>query len=332
MQGLLKRAVRLGAAAALAVAMAAPVAAEAAEGKIHVALGDVPSIETLNLLIAVERAKERGLDIQVTPFKSEDVAAQAVVGGQADVGVGTPYAMIQKVKAPIRLFYQMSNLRFFPVVDASVYKDWKDLNGKEVVVHSRGSGTEAIMKMMAQRNGIEYGSISYVPGSEVRAGAMLQGNIKATVVDAANRRLLEEKAPGKFAVLPMENVNATDEALFANTEFLEREADAVTVLAEELMKTWREINANPAVAAELRKKYNLLPDLPADEEGEIVAYYTESAESKAFPEDGGNPDAVKADFEFYAVSGQLEGDPASLKVEDFWTFEVAERARKNLGQ
>ena len=44
------------------------------------------------------------------------------------------------------------------------------------------------------------------------------------------------------------------------------------------------------------------------------------------------PDAVKADFEFYAVSGQLEGDPASLKVEDFWTFEVAERARKNLGQ
>ena len=332
MQGLLKRAWRLGAVAAVAMAMAAPVAVEAAEGKIHIALGDVPSIETLNLLIAVERAKERGIDIQVTPFKSEDVAAQAVVGGQADVGVGTPYAMIQKVKAPIRLFYQMSNLRFFPVVAADTYKDWKDLNGQEVVVHSRGSGTEAIMKMMAQRNGIQYSSISYVPGSEVRAGAMLQGNIKATVVDAANRRLLEEKAPGKFIVLPMENVNATDEALFANTEFLERESEAVTVLAEELMKTWREINANPAVTAELRKKYNLLPDLPAEEEEEIVAYYTESAESKAFPEDGGNPDAVKADFEFYTVSGQLEGDPASLKTEDFWTFDVVERARKNLGQ
>jgi NitT/TauT family transport system substrate-binding protein len=332
MQWLMKRAWRLGAVAALALAVAAPVAAEAAEGKIHVALGDVPSIETLNLLIAIERAKERGIEIQLTPFKSEDVAAQAVVGGQADVGVGTPYAMMQKVKAPIRLFYQMSNLRFFPVVDASAYKDWKDLNGQEIAVQGRGSGTEAVMKMMAKRNGIEYGSISYVPGSEVRAGAMLQGNIKATVVDAANRRLLEEKAPGKFAVLPMENIDATDEALFANTEFLESEQEAVTVLVEELLKTWREINANPAVAAELRKKYNLLPDLPADEEEEIVAYFTESAESKAFPEDGGNPDAVKADFEFYTVSGQLEGDPASLKVEDFWTFEVVEAARKNLGQ
>jgi NitT/TauT family transport system substrate-binding protein len=332
MQGLLQRAWRFGAVAALAVAIAAPAVAQAAEGKIHVALGDVPSIETLNLLIAIERAKERGVDIQVTPFKSEDVAAQAVVGGQADVGVGVPYAMIQKVKAPIRLFFQMSNLRFFPVVDASAYKDWKDLNGQEIAVQGRGSGTEAIMKMMAQRNGIEYGSISYVPGSEVRAGAMLQGNIKATVVDAANRRLLEEKAPGKFAVLPMENVDATDEALFASTEFLEQEQEAVTVLVEELMKTWREINANPAVVAELRQKYNLLPDLPADEAEEITAYYTESAESKAFPEHGGNPEAVKADFEFYTVSGQLEGDAASLKAEDFWTFDVVERARKNLGQ
>ena len=332
MQGLLKQAWRLGAVAAMAISLAAPLSTEAAEGKIHVALGDVPSIETLNLLIAIERAKERGVDIQLTPFKSEDVAAQAVVGGQADVGVGVPYAMIQKVKAPIRLFFQMSNLRFFPVVDAAAYKDWKDLNGQEIAVQGRGSGTEAVMKMMAQRNGIEYGSISYVPGSEVRAGAMLQGNIKATVVDAANRRLLEEKAPGKFAVLPMENVDATDEALFANTEFLEQEQEAVTVLVEELLKTWREINANPGIVAELREKYKLLPDLPADEAEEITAYFTESAESKAFPEDGGSPEAAKADFEFYAVSGQLEGDPASLKVEDFWTFDVVEAARKNIGQ
>ena len=77
MQRLMKRAWRLGAVAALALAVAAPAVAEAAEGKIHVALGDVPSVETLNLLIALERVKERGIDVQLTPFKSEDVAAQA---------------------------------------------------------------------------------------------------------------------------------------------------------------------------------------------------------------------------------------------------------------
>ena len=75
----------------------------------HVAFGDIATVESLNFLIALERAKERGVDVEVTFFKSEDIAAQAVVGGQADIGVGTPYALIQKVKAPIRMFYQMSD-------------------------------------------------------------------------------------------------------------------------------------------------------------------------------------------------------------------------------
>jgi NitT/TauT family transport system substrate-binding protein len=298
----------------------------AAEGKMHIAFGDIATVESLNFLIAIERAKERGVDVEVTFFKSEDVASQAVVGGQADIGVGTPYALIQKVKAPIRLFYQMSALRFFPIVNTEYYKSWKDLDGQEVAVHSRGSGTEAIMKLMAQKNGITYSNISYVPGSEVRTGALLQGNVKASIVDSTGKNLLEQKAPGKFKVLPMEGVNATDEALYANTAFLETQAPAVEILVEELLKTWREINADPKVVADLRKKYKLLPDLPADLEGEVVPYYEGAVETKAFPDDGGGEAAVKDDFAFYALAGQIEGDPSSLKVEDFWTFEPLKKA------
>jgi NitT/TauT family transport system substrate-binding protein len=135
--------------------LAPPVAGSAlAAGAMHIAFGDIASVETLSFLIAIERAKERGLDVEVTYFKSEDLAAQAVVGGQADVGVGTPYALLQKVKAPIRMFFQLSSLRFFPVVDTEMYQTWEDLDGQEVVVHSRGSGTEAIMTLMAKRHGI----------------------------------------------------------------------------------------------------------------------------------------------------------------------------------
>ncbi len=159
-----------------------PVAASAEQ--MHVAFGDIATVESLNFLIALERAKERGVDVKVTFFKSEDIAAQAVVSGEADIGVGTPYALIQKVKAPIRMFYQMSALRFFPIVNTEFYKSWKDLDGQEVAVHARGSGTEAIMKLMAQKNGITYSNISYVPGAEVRAGALLQGNVKASIVDS----------------------------------------------------------------------------------------------------------------------------------------------------
>jgi len=319
-------------AALFAVTLSLSPAAQSAENKIRIAFGDIASVESLNFLIAIERAKEKGVAIEVTFFKEEDIAAQAVVSGEADVGVGTPYAMLQKVKAPIRIFYQLSTLRFYPIVNTEFYKEWKDLDGQEVAVHSRGSGTEAIMKLMALRNGITYSNISYVAGAEVRAGALLQGNVKATIVDAANRRMIEEKAPGKFAVLPMEGVNASDEALYANTEFLAREQAAVDVLVEALLTTWREINANPEIVADLRKKYGLLADLPADLEPEVVPYFEESVASAAFPNNGGGEEAVKDDFSFYSVAGQLEGDPAALKAEDFWDFGPLNRALEKLGR
>jgi len=305
--------------------------AAAAEGKMHIAFGDIATVESLNFQIAIERAKERGVDVTVTYFKSEDVAAQAVVGGQADIGVGTPYALVQKVKAPIRMFYQMSNLRFYPIVNNAFYKSWKDLDGQEIAVHARGSGTEAIMMLMAQKNGIKYGNVSYVPGSEVRAGALLQGNVKASIVDSTNRKLIESKAPGKFTVLPMEGVNATDEALYANTDYLTKEAAAVEILVEELLKTTREINANPAVVADLRKKYNLLADLPADLEGEVVPYYEESVAAGVFPANGGSEAAVADDFSFYALAGQIEGDVSALKAGDFWTFDPLNKALAKVG-
>jgi NitT/TauT family transport system substrate-binding protein len=303
-----------------------------AAGRIRIAFGDIATVETLNFLIAVERAKERGVDIEVTYFKSEDIAAQAVVGGQADVGVGAPYTLLQKVKAPIRIFFQMSTLRFFPVVNTEFYQDWKDLDGQEIAVHSRGSGTEAIMQLMAQRNGVQYSNISYVPGSEVRATALLQGHVKATIVDSTNWRIIQDKGGEKFKLLEIENVDATDEALYANTAFLEREPEAVSILVEELIGTWREINKDLTYVVEQRAKYNLLPDLPADLEAEIEPFYQDAVANGVYPNNGGGESAARSDFEFNALAGKLEGDPATLKVEDFWALGPLNQALAKLGQ
>ncbi|GLK86217.1 ABC transporter substrate-binding protein [Ancylobacter defluvii] len=310
---------------------AAVLAAPQAEAKVRVAYGDIASVENLHLLAAFELAKQKGVDIEMTYLKSEDIAAQAVVSGQADIGVGGPYALIQKVKVPVRIFLQLSTLRFYPAVNAEFYKTWKDLNGQEVAVHSRGSGTEAIMRLMEQKQGIKFSKISYIPGSEVRTGALLQGNVKATIVDSNGRRLLEQKAPGKFVILPMDGVNATDEALFARQDYLEKNPKDVDIIVESILTTWREVTKNPAVVAEWRAKYKLLPDLPADQVAEITPYFTELAEGKAFPLNGGGAAAAKDDFAFYTLSGQLTGEPASLKVDEFWALEPLNRVLGKVG-
>ncbi len=315
-----------GLAAAASIALSAG-AATAQDDPLRVALGDIASVESLNLLIAMERTKERGIPMEITFFNSEDVAVQAVLSGEAEIGVGAPYAFIANSEAPIRMFFRMSTLLFFPVVNSEVYSGWEDLDGEEVTVHSRGSGTEALMRLMEQVHGIKYSNVSYVPGSEVRAGAMLQGTINASIVDAANFRLLQEKGGGKFMRLPLDGVNATDEALYARADVLEGRADDMKVFVEELLRTWADIAENPAIVGELREQYGLLPDLPADVIAEAVPYFTEAVGNGIYPLDGGKPQDAMDDMAFLSAAGQVEGDPASVDPSAFWDFSALDAAK-----
>ncbi len=317
--------------AAAAVLSLSALPAQADKGSLRVAFGDVPGGEMTNFMIGVARAKERGVNVETIFLKSEDLAAQAVVSGQADIGVGTPYALIQKVKAPIRMFYQLSMLRFYPVVNGEKYQAWTDLDGATVAVHGRGSGTEAIMQWMAKKNGVSYKNVSFVPGSGVRAGALLQGRIDVSIVDYERKRLLEREAPGKFVFLPMPDLKATDEALYANRTWLEEEKEAVAILVEELVKTWREINKDPASIATLREQYNVLPDIEQLEVDELVPAFTQGVEINLFPNDGGTADSVKEDFVFFTTSGSLEGNPDEMKIEDYWYLAPVEEAVRKLG-
>jgi NitT/TauT family transport system substrate-binding protein len=299
-----------------------------AQTTIKYALGDVVSIDELPLLVAVERARKRGVQVEVTAFKSEEIATQAVINGQADIGQGTPYAAVEKVSVPIRFFCQLTSLQFYPIVNQEFYRSWQDLDGQEIVVHARGSGTEAIMNLMAKQHGIKYKNVSYVPGSNVRALALLKGNVKASILDASNKSYVMKEAPGRFIILPLGQVKASDEALFAREDFLKKNQAAVAVLVEELVKVNREINNNPASILAQRTKLGLLKDLPAKLEAEILPYFKEGVETGIFPNDGGRQNAAKNDLEFFRLAGALKGE--NLKVESFWTFAPLEAALAKL--
>ncbi len=317
----------------LTLAVASGLASAASPASMRIALDDIPGVDMLIVLTAVEHAKKRGLDISVAYLRSEDIAAQAVLLGQADIGMGTPYAIIQRSGAPLRMVYQLNTLRFFPVVNADFYTNWKDLDGADVYTHGHGSGTEAIMESMARRHGIAYKSMNYLPGSGVRARAMLQGRIKASIVDARRRNMLQDKGGDRFAFLPVPDMHATDETLYVRTEYLDRNSAAIVVLLEELLKVWREVNRNPDYMVAAWKQYGLLPTGGGEYfEDEIRRYYTEMVEVGAFPNDGGGLQAVLADFEFYGFAGTLEGDVSKLRVEDFWDLTYLEQALSAIGE
>lgn len=320
---------RRSALSALVAACCLSAAAARADEPVRVALGDVVSVETLPVVIALERAKDRGVAYELTSFAKEELAIQSIIGGQSDIGVGTPYSVIQQSRVPLKIVFQMSRLVFFPVV-ANKYATWADLNGQPFTFHARGTGTEAIGNIIAAREGIEFGERSYVPGSENRIIAMINGQIEATIVDLANRNKLMEMAGDRFHVLPGLDEPASDELIFASEAFLAENPEKVAIIVEELARLWKEMQADPEVIERERAARGLLADQPAEILAEVVPFITEATKEGVYAL-GGGAEAAMADFAFYTAAGQMEGAPADLKVEEFWDLGPLEAARAALG-
>ncbi len=312
-------------AAGMTAVMAAPATAQQAQ----VALGEPVSVETLAMAIAFERAKERGVDLKVTSFSKEELAIQAVISGQAQIGIATPYAVMQKSAGTVKNLVSLTKLVFFPIVEKATYKSWKDLNGQPFTFHSRGSGTEAIGNIMAKRQNITFGQRNYISGSDNRIVALMNGQIKATILDLANTNILMEKAGDRFAKLPGVDNPASDEILFARADWIEKNKDKVDILVEEFVKLWGEMQKNPAIIETERVKRGLLKDLPKEIVGKTTAFYTTGVKEGLYK--AGGADAAKADFEFYLEAGQLTGAPESLKIDDFWYVAPYDKAVKKLG-
>ena len=291
-------------------------------GKIRVALDDLPGVDMLPILIAIERTKAKGVDINVSYMLSEGMAMRTIMNGQADVGMGAPYQQVQRSKAPIRMFYQLSKLRFHPVINAAKYQSWEALDGIEMYAHGAGSGTEAIMNMMAKKHGISYRKMIYLPGSGVRANAMINGRIHATVVDTERKNKLLSIPNQMFKLLPMGEINATDEALYANQAFMESNRKELTMLVTELLSVWRGMIENSQYVSRESQKYGLLKGYDREE---VDLYYKEMVDEGAFSIDGGLETAFKADVDFYSFSGTLKGNKSTHERNEYWDFSILER-------
>jgi NitT/TauT family transport system substrate-binding protein len=319
-------------AAACIISSFAFISAAFADDVITFAEADTITGESLINLIAFERAKARGVKAEAISLQSDDLVFQAVLNGQVEIGVGSAYAAIQTLGAasPVRNFYQLKKLGFLCVVNKEKIKSWKDLDGQPITIHARGSGTEAISYYMQALHNIEFSEMSFVPGSEVRGIALRKGTIDATFLDITNTRLVLAEDPDKFGILPLGDVDGSDSLLFARSDFLSDRAADMQILLEELIRSARQINADPTLPARLREEMGLLPDLPQELVDEITPYYETAVKQGMFVEDGGGLPAALGDFEFLIASGGLKGPASSLDPENFWNFGLLDKAKAAL--
>lgn len=312
---------------ALPLALVASVGAAQAD-KIRIALAETPSDELAAFFVALDRAKANGLDYEWTAFSDEELAIQAVLSGQMDIGFGTPYAAMQRSKAPIRIIFQLSKLKFFPVT-TKMYEKLEDLDGQPILLHSRGGGTDSIANVIEDKVGIKFGERSYVPGSANRVVALVAGQADATIIDLSNKNKIIAQHPDKFNVLPMFEVEASDEALFANLDWIKANEEDVQIFVDALASTWKDMNADPTIISKETDPEGPIGQLPPEILGNLDQFYTDAVAGGLYSPNGGGMVAAQADMEWYSQAGQLEGDPASLNIEDFWYMAPLEKAAMN---
>ncbi len=125
-------------------------------------------------------------------------------------------------------------------------------------------------------------------------------------------------AADDFNVLEMFDVEASDEALFANLDWIQENAEQVQIFVDALLSVYRDMHDDPTIIRRETNPDGPIGQLPEEILAELDGFYTDAVAAGLYSQDGGGRVAAAADLEWYSAAGQLEGSPEELNMEDFW--------------
>jgi len=116
----------------------------------------------------------------------------------------------------------------------------------------------------------------------------------------------------------MFDVDASDEALFANLDWIKANEKDVGIFVSALLSTYRDMAKDPTVIRKETDPNGPIGQLPKEILDSLDGFYADAVAGGLYDPNGGGRVAAKADMEWYSAAGQLTGDLSALKIEDFW--------------
>jgi NitT/TauT family transport system substrate-binding protein len=154
-----------------AVALALLFATQAnAQDKVRIAVGGKSAVFYLPLSVAERLGafKDAGLDVEISDVASGGRTLQSIVGGSAEIGIGTfDHAIQMQAKnQPVVALLQYGRYPGFVLAmmagKADRYHSPKDLKGMKIGVTSPGSSTHFMAAYMLVRNGLKVDDASFI--------------------------------------------------------------------------------------------------------------------------------------------------------------------------
>src|SRR4249920_2804042 len=231
-------------------------------------MGDIPS------LLAWEQLKKQGIEVIPTFFPKTDLAVQAVVAGEADMGSAAGIAVVKAVESGMNLRIIGEQVRNeWQLVTPVSFKDPKQLDGKRVGYHAPITVTEALVKWVAVHYKISPNWM-IIPGSDVRAEALMRGQLDATPAEIGDVLNILQAKPGQFHVLisyAKTFPQLIGSMYFARSDYVQKNAPIVESVMEAILNAHRSIEERPASVRE--NALRLLPETKPELIDAIAASY-----------------------------------------------------------
>lgn len=286
-------------------------------------MGDVPS------LLAWKELEKQGYEVAPRFFSKTDLAIQAVLGGEADMGAAAALAVLKAIEKGMSLKIFAEQVRNeWQLITPATIKEPKQLEGKRIAYHGPFTLTEAVVKWTAN-----YYKLSpqwmIIPGSEVRAEALMRGQIDATPAEIADVLNVLQSKPGQFHVLISYAKifpQLMGSVYFARDDYLKKNAPAVQALLEALLGVHRMSEERPEQIKEAALKL-----LPGTKPATIDAISRTYKELRIWDVNGGlSRERGVESLRFFENSGLMK--KGAVSFDRAFATEYLERVLKKLGR
>lgn len=162
-----------------------------------------PAYEVIKWLMADEAAKD-GIKMSFPMARGTTAQMAVLIRGDADVADHPPGGTVRAIKKGLAVaFAGWFKYSTFPLVVSAEIKKLKDLEGKRLAAHARGSLTEFTIKVILGEKGIKLKSsdLLYIPGTPKRAAALRAGQLSGTVISAVPAFRLERETKGQIRII-----------------------------------------------------------------------------------------------------------------------------------
>jgi NitT/TauT family transport system substrate-binding protein len=304
-------------------------AGEAAPVKIKLAYPSTPDFTDVPSLLVWNNPPE-GLQVSYEFMAKSDIAIQGVVKGDYDIGAAPAITVLAAIDSglPLKIVAEQMKNEFALLTPSSIETP-EQLQGKRLAIHGPNTLTDALVKSTIQKYRLDQATVLTIPGSDVRAQALINGEIDATPAEISDVINVRSTAGDQFHTLiaysqdfPL--VNGT--VFFATDEYIRENRDKLKVFVKALLEGYREVYEDPDYLKQNAAQH--LKNLDQSVIDELADAYIQN---KVLDVNGGiSQESAEFTLNFNREMGLIAGD--SLTMEKVYDVSIVEEVLAEIGK